>query len=95
MIQLLSASDSLELINRMEKNGIRVLGVEGFIVKPTGYMASLDLILDTSSLTALTALRVAREFIATNSSSNVLFEVCGDKDVDLKGLEVFRAAPPA
>jgi hypothetical protein len=71
---------ALELILSIDTSKYEIYGVEGFIVRPEGHEASLDLIFDLSSVMNLSH-DEKREFIATfvrnRSSPHTLFEVHG------------------
>jgi hypothetical protein len=56
---------------------VQILGVDGFVVVPEGFIAALDLILDVSerNLTVAQAAAEAETFVNSKARPDVLWEV--------------------
>ena len=78
MIEKLSADQAIAYLRKCSSDNIKVFGVDGFILVPEGYIASLDLILDLSEppRTVDEAASQAEMFIKEHARPDVLFEVC-------------------
>jgi len=76
----LKTPEALALIRKYADKGVRVLGIEGFVVVPQGLLAGLDLILDVSDAktSPSEASVIAESFVRTNDRPNVVWEVWGD-----------------
>ncbi|MEO8454223.1 MAG: hypothetical protein ABI454_03620 [Sphingomicrobium sp.] len=59
---------------------MNILGVDGFVVVPDGFVAALDLMLDVSgqNLTAAEAAAEAESFVRSKARPDVVWEVCAD-----------------
>ncbi len=73
----LNTSEAIASIRACAQAGVQVLGLDGFVVVPEGFMASLDLLLDVSDrgLTAAEAAAQAEAFVSSNASPEVIWEV--------------------
>lgn len=69
--------EAIASIRACAQAGVRVLGLDGFVVAPEGFVAPLDLLLDVSGrgLSAAEAAAQAEAFVRSNASSEVLWEV--------------------
>jgi hypothetical protein len=74
------ATDAIASIRQFTKQGIRILGVDGFAVVPEGFRADLDLLLDVSNrpMTAEEAAAEAEAFVNANTRPDVVWEVWAD-----------------
>lgn len=72
-----TTSEALSLIHEYAEAGVRIFGVDGFVVVPEGFIADLDLILDVSdpSTTSAEAAATARSFVQTHDRPDVIWEV--------------------
>jgi hypothetical protein len=77
-----TAPDAIALIRKLTKAGVQILGVDGFVVVPEGFMADLDLMLDVSErpMTAEEAAAETKAFIDKHARSDVVWEVWADDD---------------
>jgi hypothetical protein len=73
----LGTAETLALIAKYARDGVRVLGVEGFVTVPEGYIAYLDLILDVSApeVSSAEGWATADAFVREKDRPNVLWEV--------------------
>lgn len=70
-------SEAIAAIRKCAAEGVLILGLDGFVVVPEGFVAALDLLLDTSdrSLTVAEAAAEAEAFVTAKGRPNVLWEV--------------------
>ena len=70
-------SEATASIRKCAQDGVRILGVDGFVVVPEGFVAALDLILDVSerNLTVAQAAAEAETFVNSKARPDVLWEV--------------------
>ena len=70
-------SGAIAAIRKCADEGVQVLGLDGFVVVPEGFVAALDLLLDTSdrNLTVEQAAAEAEAFVTAKGRPNVLWEV--------------------
>lgn len=72
---LVSAGNALKLLDGCESAGLRILGVEGFQVKGSSIVPSMDAIADFSSLdSAIASVREARRFIHVVRPHELVFD---------------------
>ena len=73
----LNASEALASIRQCTQDGVQILGVDGFVVVPKGFVAALDLLLDVSgqNLTVEAAAAKAETFVRLKARPDVLWEV--------------------
>ena len=73
----LNTSEAIASIRKCAPNGVQILGVDGFVVVPDGFVAALDLLLDVSgrSLTLEEAAAEAEAFVHSKARPDVLWEV--------------------
>lgn len=78
MTEKLSADQAIAYLEECRNGNVNVFGVDGFVVVPNGYVASLDLILDLSEppRTVDEAASQALMFIKEHARPDVLFEIC-------------------
>lgn len=81
MNELLTAEEAISLVKKCEREGIRILGVDGFVEVPAGFEAKLDLILDVSQEEKgmNEAANEVLEFISRHARQDVRFELCIDE----------------
>jgi hypothetical protein len=79
-MDFLTSEQAMLLVAQCRRDGRRILGIDGFIIVPEGYIASLDLILDVShdGVSADEAANALETFIATRSAPDVRFEIVVD-----------------
>jgi hypothetical protein len=72
-----NTSEAIASIRKCAEDGVQILGLDGFVVVPEGFMASLDLLLDVSgqSLTVEQAAAEAEAFVGSKGRPDVLWEV--------------------
>jgi hypothetical protein len=72
-----NSSEAIASIRECAKAGLQVLGVDGFIAAPEGFVAALDLALDVSdrNLSIQEAAAEAEAFVASKARPDVLWEV--------------------
>ena len=72
-----NTSEALTLIRKYADDGVQILGVDGFLVAPEGFYASLDLLLDVSGrdLTAAQAAAECEAFVKSKARPDVVWEV--------------------
>ena len=77
MSEKLSADQAIAYMQECIIDNVKVLGVDGFILVPQGYVASLDLILDVSepSWTIDDANSQAQSFIKEHARPDIVFEI--------------------
>lgn len=70
-------SEAIATIRKCADEGVKILGLDGFVVVPEGFIASLDLLLDTSgrNFTVKEAAAQAEGFVTANGRPDVLWEV--------------------
>jgi hypothetical protein len=70
-------SEAIAAIRKCADEGVQILGLDGFVVVPDGFIAALDLLLDTSdrNLTVEEAAAEAEAFVAAKGRSDVAWEV--------------------
>jgi hypothetical protein len=70
-------SEAIASVRKYAQGGVRILGVDGFVVVPEGFVAALDLILDVSerNLTVAQAAAEAEAFVNSKARRDVLWEV--------------------
>ena len=70
-------SKAIAAIRKSAVEGVQVLGLDGFVVAPQGFVAALDLLLDTSNrnLTVEEAAAEAEAFVTARGRPDVLWEV--------------------
>jgi len=73
----LNASEAIASIRKCAQDGVQILGVDGFVVVPKGFVAALDLLLDVSgqNLTVEAAAAKAETFVHLKARPDVLWEV--------------------
>jgi hypothetical protein len=73
----LDTSEVIASIRKCAQDGVRILGVDGFVAVPEGFVASLDLLLDVSgqNLTVDEAAAEAATFVQAKSRPDVVWEV--------------------
>jgi len=74
--------EAIASIRECVRAGVQILGLDGFVVTPEGFMADLDLMLDVSErpMTVEEAATEAEAFINKNARSDVVWEVWTDAD---------------
>ena len=72
-----TAPEAIASMRECVEAGLRVLGVDGFVVVPDGFVAALDLVLDVSdrNLTVAKAAAEAEAFVVSKARPEVLWEV--------------------
>ena len=72
-----NTSEALNLIRKYADDGVQILGLDGFVVAPGGFYASLDLLLDVSSrdLTVAQAAAESEAFVKSKAAPDVVWEV--------------------
>ena len=72
-----NSADAMAAIRKCREEGIQVLGLDGFVAVPEGFMAPLDLLLDVSDkgLTTEQAAAQAEAFLLLKHRPDVLWEV--------------------
>lgn len=72
-----NTSEAIASIRKYAHDGVEILGVEGFVVVPEGFIAALDLILDVSerNLTLAQVAAEAEAFVNSRARPDVLWEV--------------------
>ena len=72
-----NSSDAVAAIRKCVNQGVQIVGLDGFVVVPEGFMAALDLMLDTSNrkLSVKQAAAEAEPFITAKGRPDVLWEV--------------------
>jgi hypothetical protein len=72
-----TSSQAITSIRECAEAGLRVLGVDGFVVVPDGFVAALDLVLDVSNrnLGVEEAATEAEAFVVSKARPEVLWEV--------------------
>jgi hypothetical protein len=70
-------SEAIASIRKCADEGVQILGLDGFVVIPDGFVAALDLLLDTSgrNLTVEEAATEAEAFVTAKGRPDVLWEV--------------------
>lgn len=73
----LSSESALDDIKRYRLENRRILGVDGFVIVGSGYVARIDLVLDltTDPMDIGRSLDLAEAFIIKNSNENTVFEI--------------------
>ena len=73
----LNSSEAIASIRECAQTGVQILGVDGFVVVPEGFVAALDLLLDVSgqNLTVEEAAAEAETFVQARARPDVLWEV--------------------
>lgn len=68
---------AIAAIRKCAVEGVQVLGLDGFVVVPQGFVAALDLLLDTSNrnLTVEEAAAEAEAFVTARGRPDVLWEI--------------------
>ena len=69
--------EALAAIRKCAEDGAQILGLDGFLVAPEGFLAPLDFLLDVSGkgLTAGQAAAQAEAFVLLKDRPDVLWEV--------------------
>jgi hypothetical protein len=83
---LLRPVDAIELLNQAADEGVPVIGVEGFIVTPSGTESPAEHIADYSTLVAQGhgCWQEAEQFIRARSDGDLVFEiVLGDDPLEI------------
>jgi hypothetical protein len=72
-----NTSEAIASIRKCAEDGVQILGLDGFVIVPEGFMAALDLLLDVSgqSLTVEQAAAEAEAFVRSKGRPNILWEV--------------------
>ena len=72
-----NTSDAIAAIRKCANEGVQILGLDGFVVVPEGFVAALDLVLDASdrNLTVEQAAAEAEAFVTAKGRPDVLWEV--------------------
>jgi hypothetical protein len=70
-------SEAIASIRKCAREGVQILGLDGFVVIPEGFVAALGLLLDLSgrNLTVEEAAAEAEAFVTSKSRPDVLWEV--------------------
>jgi hypothetical protein len=73
----LAMADAIAAIRKCAEDGVQIIGLDGFVAVPDGFLAPLDLLLDVSDkgLTADQAAAQAEGFVLLKDRPNVLWEV--------------------
>ena len=72
-----TTSEAIASIRKCAQAGVQILGIDGFLVVPTGFVAALDLVLDVSdqNLSVEEAAAEAETFVHSKTRPDVLWEV--------------------
>ena len=72
-----STSEAIAYIRKCAEAGVQILGVDGFVVVPDGFVAALDLLLDVSgqNLTVEQAATEAEMFVQSKGRPDVVWQV--------------------
>ena len=76
-VSLTAPSEAIAAIRRCADEGVQILGLDGFVVVPEGFLAALDLLLDTSdrNLTVDEAAAEAEAFVTAKARPDIVWEV--------------------
>jgi hypothetical protein len=80
MSELITKTEAIARLQAYREQKTRVLGADGFYVTDKGYVASLDLIIDTSlaDVSIEDSICLVENFILEKGTDGVLFELCVD-----------------
>lgn len=69
-----NTTEAIACIRKCVEDGVQILGLDGFVVVPEGFMAALDLLLDVSAqnLTVTQAASEAEAFVRLKGRADVL-----------------------
>ena len=72
-----NTSEAIACIRKCAEDGVKILGLDGFVVVPEGFVAALDLLLDISGQNLATEEAAARAeaFVRAKARPDVLWEV--------------------
>jgi hypothetical protein len=72
---LIAATDASPFLDACERHGVRVLGAEGFYLRPDGLYPDMDRILDLSAVTdAAKSVAEAQRFVREVTVPDLLFD---------------------
>jgi hypothetical protein len=76
-LERVNTSQAIASIREYAQAGVQILGVDGFVVVPEGFVAAVDLVLDVSgqTLTVEQAAAEAETFVHSKARPDVLWEV--------------------